>query len=93
MLDIHSSDTVIVGLVSALAAIQVLVRLTVFLMDSSALRATLRSVFCQDFQYFRAIFVSLIGQKLLKLIESPASQVAILFSGFGKICFLKADTR
>ena len=73
MLDIHSSDTVIIGLVSALAAIQVLVRLTIFLTDSSALRATLRGVFCRDFQYFRAIFVSLVGQKLLKLIERPAS--------------------
>ena len=82
MLDIHSSDTVIVGLVSALAAIQMLVRLTVFLVDSSALRATLRGVFGRDFQYFRAVFVSLVGQKLLKLIESPAPQVIVLLCSF-----------
>ena len=36
--------------------------------------------------------MSLVGQILLKLIESPTPQVVILFGGFGEICFFKADT-
>ena len=59
------------GLVSALASVEVLMMVAVLLADSAALRAALRSVLRRDFQYFGAVLVCLVSQELLKLIESP----------------------
>ena len=49
-LDIHRSDTVVVGFVSALTTIQVLMVIAILLADSTAFRATLGGVLRRHFQ-------------------------------------------
>ena len=90
-LDIHSSNTVVVGFISALTTIQVLMVVAVRLADNTAFRATLGGVLRRHFQDFRTVLVSLVCQELLQLVKTPAPQIVVLFRGSGKIAFLEAD--
>ena len=90
-LDVHGSDAVVVRFVSALATVQVLMMIPVFLADSTAFRTTLGGVPRRHFQDFRTVLMSLVSQELLQLVESPAPQLIVLFRGSGKIAFFEAD--
>lgn len=65
---------------------------TIFFVDSAAFGTTLRGILSRYLQNFGTIFMSLIGQELLQLIERPAAQVVILFRSFGKIGRFEANT-
>ena len=51
-LDVHGSDAVIIGLVSALAMVQVFMMVTVRLADSATLWAALRRILGRHLQHF-----------------------------------------
>ena len=91
--EIHGSDTIVIGTISAdIADIFVYFSMPVLLVDPSAFWTSLGCIGWGYFDHISADLLCFICKQLFQLIKCPGSSLPSLCLGsFGKILFFKAD--
>ena len=88
---VERTHAVIVGTVSAGAAVLMRIMVPVLLLDDAAFRATLGSVSRAHLDDFCTGTFRLVGEELLKLIESPRAQVLLLLLAAAQVLLIEGD--
>ena len=89
---VERTHAVIVGTVSAGAAVLMRIMVPVLLLDDAAFRATLGSVSRAHLDDFCTGTFRLVGEELLKLIESPRTQVLLLLLATAQVLLAGGDS-